>query len=106
MINRRFDNKVVLVTGSASGIGRAAALRIAAEGGAMIIADRNLEGAKAVCRDALAAGAPAADAVGFDAADAASCRRMVDEAVALHGRLDCLINNAGMLWRGHFNEMQ
>lgn len=105
MINRRFDNKVVLITGSATGIGRAVALRIAAEGGTIILADRNLDGAMAVAREALACGAPNAQALGFDAADAASCRRMVDEAVALHGRIDCLINNAGMLWRGHFGEM-
>lgn len=105
MINRRFENKVVLITGSASGIGRAAALRIAAEGGTMIIADRNLEGGRAVAREAIAVGAPAAHALGFDAVEGASCRQMVDGAIALHGRLDCLINNAGMVWRGHFREM-
>lgn len=106
MINSRFDGKVVLITGSAAGIGRAAALRIAAEGGTMIIADRNLDGANAVAREAVAAGAPAAHALRYDAADPASCRQMVDEAVALHARLDCLINNAGLFRRGHFHDMQ
>jgi NAD(P)-dependent dehydrogenase (short-subunit alcohol dehydrogenase family) len=105
MINRRFDGKVVLVTGSAAGIGRAAALRIAAEGGTMIIADRNLDGAKAVAREAMSAGATA-HAIRFDAADPASCRQMVDEAVAFQGRLDCLINNAGMFRRGHFHDIE
>jgi NAD(P)-dependent dehydrogenase (short-subunit alcohol dehydrogenase family) len=102
---RRFDGKVVLVTGAASGIGRAAALRMASEGGTIVIADRNLEGGRAVAKEALAAGAPAAHAIAYDAADAASCRRMVDEAVALHGRLDCLVNNAGVFRRGHFLEV-
>lgn len=101
---RRFDGKVVLITGSASGIGRATALRIAAEGGSLILADRNREGVEAVAKSALEAGAASATALGYDAADRQSCVEMAADAIALHGRLDCLINNAGIYRRGHFLE--
>lgn len=104
MAARRFDGKVVLVTGSASGIGRATALRIAQEGGTLILADRNLEGAEAVASLAIGNGATVATVLAYDAADPHSCRAMVDDAIAQHGRLDCLINNAGIYRRSHFLE--
>ena len=102
MTLRRFDNKVVLVTGAATGIGRATALRLAEEGATLILADRNLDGAKKVCADAAGKFGTRADAIAYDAADVASARAMVDQAVALHGRLDSLINNAGIYRRDHF----
>lgn len=102
MTLRRFDNKIVLLTGSATGIGRATALRIAAEGGTLILADRNLEGAQKVAATIAEKFGGRADAIAYDAADPASSRRMVDVALALHGRLDCLINNAGVYHRSHF----
>lgn len=99
---KRFDNKVVLVTGAATGIGRATALRLASEGATLILADRNVEGAQKVCAAATEQYATCANAIAYDAADTASARRMVDEAFALHGRLDSLINNAGIYRRDHF----
>lgn len=99
---RRFDDKVVLVTGAATGIGRAIALRLAAEGATLVLADRNLDGAKDVCSRATDQFGSRADAIAYDAADATSARRMVDAALALHGRLDCLINNAAIYRRDHF----
>jgi meso-butanediol dehydrogenase / (S,S)-butanediol dehydrogenase / diacetyl reductase len=102
MALRRFDNKIVLLTGSATGIGRAAALRIAAEGGTLVLADRNLDGAQQVAATITEMFGGRADAIAYDAADATSSRRMVDQALALHSRLDGLINNAGIYRRGHF----
>ncbi|WP_395447803.1 SDR family NAD(P)-dependent oxidoreductase [Aminobacter sp. UC22_36] len=101
---KRFDNKVVLITGAATGIGRAIALRLAAEGATLVLADRNLEGAHQVCTRAAEEFGVRAAAIAYDAADAASGRRMVDDALALHGRLDSLINNAGIYRRDHFSK--
>ncbi|MBR1218019.1 SDR family oxidoreductase [Bradyrhizobium sp. U87765 SZCCT0131] len=104
MALRRFDNKVVLLTGSAAGIGRATALRIAAEGGTLILADRNLAGAQQVAATIARDFGGRADAIAYDAADVTSSRRMIDNALAFHNRLDCLINNAGIYRRNHFAE--
>ena len=101
---KRFDNKVVLITGAATGIGRAIALRVAAEGATLVLADRNLEGAQQVCARAAEEFGVRAAAIAYDAADTASGRRMVDDALALHGRLDSLINNAGIYRRDHFSK--
>jgi NAD(P)-dependent dehydrogenase (short-subunit alcohol dehydrogenase family) len=104
MGGQRFEGKAVLVTGGASGIGRASALRMAAEGAVLVVADRDLKGAEAVAAEIQAAGGTAT-ALQFEAADGASCRRMVDEAVAILGKLDVLANIAGVLQRGPFAEM-
>ena len=102
MALKRFDKKVALITGAATGIGRATALRLAAEGATIILADRNFEGAQKVCAKASDEFGIRAAAIAYDAADLASGRRMVDEALALHGRLDILMNNAGIYRRDHF----
>ena len=102
MSRQRADGKVVLVTGAASGIGRATALRFAAEGGSVILADNNLDGAAELAAIITESFGRPAHPIPYDAADADACRRMVDRARAVHGRLDVLINNAGIYRRGHF----
>ncbi|BBF71863.1 SDR family oxidoreductase [Sphingobium sp. 3R8] len=89
----RFAGKSAIVTGAASGIGLAVAKRLAAEGAQVVIGDRNVEGLEAAAHDI----GNAATAVALDVADAASCRAMVDRAVALNGGLDVLCNIAGIL---------
>ncbi|WP_416465051.1 SDR family NAD(P)-dependent oxidoreductase [Sphingomonas sp. VDB2] len=89
----RFAGKSAIVTGAASGIGLAVAKRLAAEGARVVIGDRNVEGLEAAAHDI----GNAATAVALDVADAASCRAMVDRAVALNGGLDVLCNIAGIL---------
>src|ERR1700761_1029045 len=104
MAEGRLKGKAALVTGGASGIGRATALRLAADGAHVALADRNLEGAEAVAREIAAAGGKAL-AFQFDAASGSSCRGMVDRVADALGRLDILANIAGVLQRGPFAEM-
>ena len=86
-----FSGKVALVTGAASGIGRAAAIRFAQEGARVFCADLNLEGARAVVAEI----GDAASAIEVDVADAESNRAMVGTVMAAAGRLDVAFLNAG-----------
>ncbi|MDE2597552.1 MAG: SDR family oxidoreductase [Sphingomonadales bacterium] len=86
-----FEGKRVLVTGAASGIGRATAIRFAAEGAKVTIGDRNAVGLEETA--AMMASAPVVQP--FDAVDPASCRQLV--AAAATDGLDVLCNIAGIL---------
>ena len=90
------DGKVVLVTGAASGIGRAAALLFNEEGArAVVVADIDVELVNETA-DLLRAGGGQALALAVDIADAAAVDAMVTRAVAEFGRVDCAFNNAGV----------
>ncbi|MFZ4517554.1 MAG: SDR family NAD(P)-dependent oxidoreductase [Microthrixaceae bacterium] len=92
----RFADKVVLLTGAASGIGRATAERLASEGASLAITDVNAEGLEetaTTCRDL---GARVLSMVG-DVGDEASVRDTVASTVAEFGGLDVLVNVAGIL---------
>lgn len=89
-----FSEQVVLVTGGASGIGRAVSLAFAAEGARVVVADIDTTGAEEVASDAAADGREAL-AVRMDVTDTASVRGAVDRAVATWGRIDVLANVAG-----------
>ncbi|WP_027967206.1 3-hydroxybutyrate dehydrogenase [Halomonas halocynthiae] len=91
----RFDSKVGLITGSASGIGKKIAMRFAAEGGIPIIADLNLDAAKATAEEIKATGADAF-AVEMNVTDEDQVEKAVNEAVAKYGKIDILISNAGI----------
>lgn len=93
--------KVAIVTGGSQGIGKAAALRLAAEGASVVIAARGHELLDQVARDIRAAGGSAA-AVQADVSRAEDCARLVAEAVKAFGRLDILVNNAGTSATGEF----
>lgn len=86
-----FAGKVALVTGAASGIGRAAAIRYAQEGARVFCADLNLAGAEAVAAEI----GGNASAVQVDIASYASNQAMVDAVMAQAGRLDVAFLNAG-----------
>jgi NAD(P)-dependent dehydrogenase (short-subunit alcohol dehydrogenase family) len=91
----KLADRVVLVTGGGSGIGRAIAERFAREGARIVVADRNAAGAEETTARIAAAGAEAL-AVEADVANAAAVAAMVARANERFGRVDVLINNAGL----------
>ncbi len=97
----RFSNKVVLVTGAASGIGEATARRFAQEGAKLVLADLNEEGLRKV------AGSLGAEDVLVHAADLSNADRCAETVAATlkrFGRLDVLVNNAGKDHLGRVDE--
>jgi NAD(P)-dependent dehydrogenase (short-subunit alcohol dehydrogenase family) len=96
----RFDGRVALLTGAASGIGRATALRLAADGATIAGFDRDGEGLAAVVQEVADAGGRMTTTVG-DVSIRESCVAAVEEAVEAHGRLDVLANIAGVSWSEH-----
>lgn len=89
----RLQDRVAIITGAASGIGRATALRFAREGAAVVIADINRSGGDACARAIEAAGGKAIF-IETDVRLELDLRRMVEAAVETYGRLDILHNNA------------
>lgn len=94
-MTQRFTERVALITGAAGGIGAATAQRLAAEGATIVALDRDLDAAQHVA-DAIAAGGTAASAVAADVSQKADVDRAVAETIERHGRIDVLVNNAGI----------
>ncbi|GLI02887.1 SDR family NAD(P)-dependent oxidoreductase [Phytohabitans aurantiacus] len=90
------ENSSVVVTGAASGIGRATALRFAREGANVVVADLNADAAKDVVAEIEAAGGTAV-AVAGDLSDQSVVDQVVRTAVSTFGGLDVLVNNAGIM---------
>lgn len=93
----RFDNKVVLITGGGSGLGRAAALEVAQEGAKLALVDLNkesLEGTKKLIAEQVANAEILL--IQADVADEAAVQRYVTETVKHYGRIDGFFNNAGI----------
>ena len=93
----RFTDKVVIVTGGASGIGLATAKRLAAEGARVVLADYNQANLDAATPEVKAAGAPEVLASLCNVADEAQVEATVAAALAKFGRLDVVVNNAGLM---------
>ncbi|MDE3224537.1 MAG: SDR family NAD(P)-dependent oxidoreductase, partial [Nitrospirota bacterium] len=92
------QGKVAIVTGASSGIGRAIAERLAAEGATVVVNyNQSADKAKAVVAGIEAKGGKAV-AVQADMSRVAEARRLVKEAVAKFGQLDILVNNAGLFF--------
>ncbi len=92
----RVDGKVALITGTASGIGKATARLFAREGARVVCADLNGPGAETTAAEIKQAGGDAV-AVQANIASEADCEKMVQTAVDTYGRLDVLHNHAGIL---------
>jgi NAD(P)-dependent dehydrogenase (short-subunit alcohol dehydrogenase family) len=95
MAEQRFSGKVALVTGGASGIGRACAQLFAKEGASVVVSDVAVEGGEETARLIEEAGGEASF-VEADVSKAAQVEALVGRAVEAHGRLDYAFNNAGI----------
>jgi 3(or 17)beta-hydroxysteroid dehydrogenase len=97
---KRVENKVVLITGAASGVGKADALLLAAEGARVVVADVNCQAGQAVA-DEIGAHALFIE---LDVADETHWRRAIAQTLAHFGRLDVLVNNAAICPLGTIEE--
>ncbi len=86
--------RVAFVTGAASGIGKAIASRLAAEGACVVVADLNEDDARAAA--AALGGTDVAIGVGVDVSDATAVQKAIDDAVLAFGGVDLIVNNAGL----------
>lgn len=91
----RLDNRVAMITGGGSGIGKGIAESMAAVGARVAIADTNIEAAAATVKELGLQGREAI-AIDMDVTDSAQVQRGVDELIATWGQIDALVNSAGI----------
>ena len=89
------EDKIVLVTGGASGIGHATVTRLARDGAHVVVADRQVELSNKVVAEVAQAGG-SAEVYELDVAEQGAAATAIQAIVARHGRLDCAFNNAGI----------
>jgi NAD(P)-dependent dehydrogenase (short-subunit alcohol dehydrogenase family) len=99
-----FTGKIAIVTGAASGIGRAVAMRLGALGATVCVADINEPGAKETASLITAAGGSAC-AAKIDVTKSSDVNKLVDGVAKRHGRLDYMFNNAGIAIVGETRDM-
>jgi NAD(P)-dependent dehydrogenase (short-subunit alcohol dehydrogenase family) len=100
----KLTGKIALITGAASGIGRASALLFAREGACVAVVDRDLPGAKAAVEEIVGAGGTAI-ALEADVSKSADVQRMIGATIERFGQLDILYNNAGIMSPGLLHQV-
>jgi NAD(P)-dependent dehydrogenase (short-subunit alcohol dehydrogenase family) len=104
-VTRRFDEKTALLTGAASGMGRAIALRLAAEGADVFALDIDEDGLQATAETISAAGG-SIHVHTTDVTSVDSCQRAVERCLEAFGRIDVLGNIAGVSWQRHVEDVE
>ncbi|GLQ45343.1 oxidoreductase [Dyella lipolytica] len=90
------ENKVVVITGASSGLGEATARMLASQGASIVLGARRADRIQALAAELSASGAKAL-AVQTDVTDVEQVKRLVDAAVQTYGRVDVILNNAGLM---------
>jgi len=103
-MTKRFEGQVVVITGGGRGIGRATALEFAAEGATLVLAGRRMEALRLAVREVHEAGGKGR-AVRCDVAEEAQLEALVGGAKRAYGRIDVLVNNAGVVAGGRLDEI-
>lgn len=98
-----FASKVALITGATGGVGRALAARFAAEGATLMLTDRDADAGIELADSLIAEGHKAAF-LGGDLRERPHCEQAVEQTIATFGRIDILLNNAGIIPRGTIEE--
>jgi NADP-dependent 3-hydroxy acid dehydrogenase YdfG len=88
--------KIVVITGASSGLGEATARNLSAEGATVVLGARRVERIQSLAKELTAKGGKAL-AVATDVTHADQVKRLVDTAVQAHGRIDVMLNNAGLM---------
>ncbi|MDP3939452.1 MAG: SDR family NAD(P)-dependent oxidoreductase [Deltaproteobacteria bacterium] len=101
----KLENKICIITGAASGIGRASALLFARVGGTVVVADVNEAGGKTTVTDIESEGGKASF-IRTDVSRADEVESLVEQTVSEHGRVDVLFNNAGIDYMGPLHGMK
>jgi 3-oxoacyl-[acyl-carrier protein] reductase len=102
---KRFEGRVSIVTGASQGIGEAIALDLAAEGAIVVLVDVQKDKLETVA-SAIAAAGGRAEVRAADVSDTAAAQAVADAVVAAHGRIDHLVNNAGITRDGLLMRMK
>ncbi|MDO5672923.1 MAG: SDR family oxidoreductase [Actinomycetaceae bacterium] len=92
----RLENKVAVITGAASGMGKAMAVLFAREGAKVVAADLNLDGAKTTAQEITQAGGTCV-ALACNVAEQTQTNALIDQTVEVYGTVDILVNNAGIM---------
>src|SRR5512138_3101481 len=98
-----FRDQVVIVTGASAGIGKALALLLASQGAKVAIAARRADRLEEVAAECRSLGGETLS-IPTDVTDEAQCKTLVEKTVAAFGRLDMLVNNAGLAASAMFDE--
>jgi len=99
------ENKVVVITGASSGLGEATARYLAARGAAVVLGARRTDKLEQIAGEIRAAGGKA-EVVATDVTDKQQVQTLVDTAVRIYGRVDVLINNAGLMSIAPMDELK
>jgi short-subunit dehydrogenase len=101
---KAFDNQIIIITGASSGIGKACALEFSRNGGTLVLAARNIEKLKEV-KSRIEAEGGEAIIIETDVRNIDDCERLINKTIDKYGKINVLVNNAGISMRASFAEL-